>query len=1323
MVLPGAQFLLQCLDTWLIVLEECALQMAPNGNYLDLDLSLGEQKDDVEQLYDDVGRGKKPILILRTQLSVRVHSILEKLYNSHGPELRRSLFSLKQLFEDDKDLVPEFVNSEGLTCFIKVGTEADHNYQNYILRALSQIMLFVDGMNGVIDHNDTVQWLYTLSGSLSRLVVKTALKLLIVFVEYTELNSPLLIQAVNTVDGKRGVKPWSYLTEILEEKNGSDTELFILTMNLINKTLAALPDQDSFYDVTDCLEQQGMEHIMHKHMSSKVTEPDLKQQFTIYERALRHEDGEMDASPHVRKERRKVTASEQEGRRIRRSSAQNLPDILSSSPTTSNTISLSASSSTSLSPSTPSPFSPSSSTLSPSTSSPFSPSSSRSASPLTPTSSPSDSGSQRSSPLPPPEVTNGTAAPLSPTEQEPKTTSNLGRSFLSHHMSALGISRRSRLFNKAGSISEEPAPSASRAASSPSPTDLAGPEKQRQPQTVPEQHGNKTERNTFRGTFLRNLVATQWEKTSRSQHEKLQDRLSQDDPIVTSPRAEEETSLPADSSPSTPTEAPFQASGAETGPQPELHAGGQVSGETGPIQRTLEQPDPADTQATHNDPGVSVQQKNLSNEKKFMLNMLYANNSSGSSGERPSGTNLDPEESLSGEPEDHRGLGRAGGSVKERLSSLKAQQAQPLPSEDSSSRRAELQGLGGSAQAARARLAEEQQHRRLRPQYSIDAETHSRNLEKTQMTPLARDRQTDAWDQLQPSSKALKIKDLDFSDLMEEEDIDVLDVDVFDVGVGRPGGGGGIPPPPPPIPGLASAPPPPPPGAPFMSIPPPPPPPLGGGLCSPPPPPPPGAPPPPPPPPPGAPPSSSSSSQTPDPAFAKKRKTVKLFWKELKQSDSPRKCKFGRGTVWASLDKVTVDTAKLEHLFESKAKELPVALKKGSEVKKAEILVLDSKRSNSINIGMTVLPAVHVIKTAILNFDEFAINKEGIEKILTMTPSEEEKQKIQEAQLANPDVPLGSAEQFLLTLSSISGLSARLQLWAFKLNYETLEKEIAEPLFDLKLGMEQLAKNKTFKRILATLLAIGNFLNSTSAKGFELNYLEKVTEVKDTVHRQSLLHHTCNFLVDNYTDTSDVYSEIPSITRSARVEFEQLSDSLVQLERKCKTSWDNLKVMSKHETKALLKNRLTEFLKDCTERIIILKVVHRRIINRFHSFLLYLGQPSYSVRDTKVTHFCKIISEFSLEYRTTRERVLTQKHKRATHRERTKTRGKMITETEKFSGVVSPQSQDSPSLVSRPTYPDPDPAQEEHDNMKNMLNTSSGTDHQGTCAATGATAV
>ncbi|XP_048040542.1 FH1/FH2 domain-containing protein 1 isoform X7 [Megalobrama amblycephala] len=1177
-------------------LEECALQLASNGNYLDLDSSLAEQRDDLEQLYEDVEKGKKPILILRTQLSVRVHSILEKLYNSHGPELRRSLFSLKQLFQDDKDLVPEFVLSEGLTCFIKVGAEADHNYQNYILRALSQIMLFVDGMNGVVNHNETVQWLYTLSGSLSRLVVKTALKLLIVFVEYTESNSPLLIQAVNIVDGKRGVKPWTYLIDILSAKNGSDTELLIYTMTLINKTLAALPDQDSFYDVTDCLEQLGMEGIVQKYMTSSGTESDLKQQFTIYENALRNEDGETDeGTPNIRRDRRKLNPSEQEGRRSRRSSSHSLPD--NSFRPASPTVSVSSNSPTLDVMRTASPQQ-SDSSNSPVPGSPVltSPSSTTSGSPTPPLA----------------QVTNGAESVVA-SEQE----------------------------NNLASFTETDSPQAIPA------------------QSAAEQPSRTEGKRVFKDTFLRSLAASQWEKKRKSFG--LHERPSLSESVAST---EAETS----------TEAEQPVSSSDTT--------GSISGQESQgvdlTRHTLEQPE--DTTTAHNEAegglqrqgSTAEQHSTLSNDRKFMLDMLYSKNNTSSGGLKSP--------SLESALEEHGITSMAG-----RLSRL--QSCSSRPTEDTS-RRTELETLEGTAQAARARLAEEQKLKNLRPQHSIEAEMHSQSLEKTMMTPLSRGSR-DAWEKLQPSSRPLRIKDLDFSDLMEEEDIDVLDIDTFDTSLPN-----GVLPPPPPVPGLGSAPPPPPPpplppgSASLAPPPPPPPPPPGSTTIAPPPPPPPGLLPP-------------SPSQGIDPAFLKKRKTVKLFWKELKQPDSPRKCKFGRGTVWASLDKVAVDTAKLEHLFESKGKELPVA-KKCAEAKKAVILVLDPKRSNAINIGMTVLPAVHVIKSAILTFDEFAISKEGIEKILTMTPTDEEKQKIQEAQLANPDVPLGTAEQFLLTLSSISGLTARLQLWAFKLNYETLEKEIAEPLFDLKLGMEQLAKNKTFKRILATLLAIGNFLNSSNAKGFELSYLEKVTEVKDTVHRQSLLHHTCNFVVENYPDTTDLYSEIPAITRSAKVEFEQLSENLIQLERKCKASWDNLKVVAKHETKPNLKNKMTEFLKDCTERIIILKVVHRRIINRFHSFLLYLGQPSYSVRDTKVTHFCKIISEFALEYRTTRERVLTQKRKRAVHRERTKTRGKMITETEKFSGAVPQLSlEDSPSPVSSTI--ESEPAQEEHENMKNLL--------------------
>ncbi|KAK5873487.1 hypothetical protein PBY51_018523 [Eleginops maclovinus] len=1132
-------------------LEDCTLQVSTNGYYLDLDSSLSEQRDDLESFYDDVTKGRKPILILRTQLSVRVHCILEKLYNSQGPELRRALFSLKQLFEDDKDLVPEFVVSEGLTCFIKVGAEADHNYQNYILRALSQILLFVDGMNGVINHNETLQWLYTLTGSMSRLVVKTALKLLIVFVEYSEYNSPLFITAVNTVDEKRGVKPWSFLMEVLEERNGSDTELLMFTMTLINKTLAALPDQDSFYDVTDSLEQLGMENIVSKQLSSRGTEPDLKTQFTIYETSLRNEDGD-DVSTLPRKERRKMAA----GERSRRSSTGG----------------------------------------------------SRASSPLSSDCSPS--GSQRGSPLPPHTEPNGTSHP----EPEDKSPSSGRRSFLTHHMSALGLSRKSRLFSKASSISEEAGASSdspqmnpeqlSRSESKPSsnPSSPSSGEADRFCSEDCNVNLDKPVLRRFEDGFLRSLVATQWEKKRRSK------RLSSSDDVIT-PNLQ-----PAD----------------EGSRSPPLSPPAAASGTNG-------HSDPQD------DP-VPLRVSTLSNDKKFLLDMLFSRSSSSPPLSPPAATADTTEEE---EEEESHFL--PGGRVLQRLSSFKARSEDPPP--PNASVREELQNLQGSTQAARARLDQETQSRLLRQQSSIDVETQQRRLEATPLNPLPH-LPPDAWEQLQPLAAAtLRIKDLDFSDLLDEEDVDVLDMDTFDSHSSRLTG---LPLPPPALPG-GLAPPPPPPPLPVGLAPPPPPPPLPGGLAPPPPPLPGGvAPPPPPGPPP--PPSSSSSLQ-------KKMKTVKLFWKELRPAPPPR-CVFGGGTVWASLDKVSLDTQRLEHLFQSKAKEMSIA-KKGPELKKSELLVLDSKRSNAINIGMTVLPAVHVIKTAILNFDEFAISKEGIEKILTMVPTAEEKQRIQEAQLLHPDLPLGSAEQFLCSLASISALTPRLQLWAFKLNYESLEKEIAEPLFDLKLGMEQLSANQTFRRILATLLAIGNFLNSSTAAGFELSYLEKVVEVKDTVHRQSLLHHTCNLVLENYPESSDLYSEVPAITRSAKVDFELLSENLVQLERRCKASWDNLKVVTKHETKAALKNKLTEFLKDCTQRVVILKVVHRRVINRFHSFLL-----------------------------TTRDRVLTLKRKRATHRERTKTRGKMITETEKFSSAVAPEDSSPPPASEE---------QEEHENMRNLL--------------------
>lgn len=72
------------------------------------------------------------------------------------------------------------------------------------------------------------------------------------------------------------------------------------------------------------------------------------------------------------------------------------------------------------------------------------------------------------------------------------------------------------------------------------------------------------------------------------------------------------------------------------------------------------------------------------------------------------------------------------------------------------------------------------------------------------------------------------------------------------------------------------------------------------------------------------------------------------------------------------------------------------------------------------------------------------LNKECVEKIKTIMPPYteflQEVEKIREAQYENPEMPLGQAEQFLLSLSEIECLHERLNLWLFMMDWQTVEK-------------------------------------------------------------------------------------------------------------------------------------------------------------------------------------------------------------------------------------------------------------------------------------------
>lgn len=142
------------------------------------------------------------------------------------------------------------------------------------------------------------------------------------------------------------------------------------------------------------------------------------------------------------------------------------------------------------------------------------------------------------------------------------------------------------------------------------------------------------------------------------------------------------------------------------------------------------------------------------------------------------------------------------------------------------------------------------------------------------------------WEELTANlNRPLNLCDMDFTDLASDDETDIL----APVAVAN-----GIPPPPPPL--LrenGSAPPPPPPGR--IAPPPVPSPPMFGVQ-------------------------RFKPAETKIP-IKKNKKTVKLFWKEVRD-DPISSVKLKSGLIWDELATVTVDTQKLEHLFESRAKDL-----------------------------------------------------------------------------------------------------------------------------------------------------------------------------------------------------------------------------------------------------------------------------------------------------------------------------------------------------------------------------------------------------------------
>ncbi|KAE8680403.1 Formin-like protein 7 [Hibiscus syriacus] len=174
----------------------------------------------------------------------------------------------------------------------------------------------------------------------------------------------------------------------------------------------------------------------------------------------------------------------------------------------------------------------------------------------------------------------------------------------------------------------------------------------------------------------------------------------------------------------------------------------------------------------------------------------------------------------------------------------------------------------------------------------------------------------------------------------------------------------------------------------------------------------------------------------------------------------------------------------------------------------AQTFILDPRKSQNSAI---VLRSLGISKTEIIGAlsEGQGLSAEVLEKLTKIAPTREEEAKIIHFN-GNP-MRLPDAESFFHgVLKAVPSAFIRIKVMLFRSNYDSELLNLKESLQTLESACKELRNRGLFLKLLEAILKAGNRMNAGTARGnalgFNLSALQKLSDVKSTDRKTTLLH-------------------------------------------------------------------------------------------------------------------------------------------------------------------------------------------------------------------------
>ncbi|CAB1097569.1 unnamed protein product [Ectocarpus sp. CCAP 1310/34] len=233
----------------------------------------------------------------------------------------------------------------------------------------------------------------------------------------------------------------------------------------------------------------------------------------------------------------------------------------------------------------------------------------------------------------------------------------------------------------------------------------------------------------------------------------------------------------------------------------------------------------------------------------------------------------------------------------------------------------------------------------------------------------------------------------------------------------------------------------------------------------------------------------------------------------------------------------------------------------GQQEKKKREPLLDAKAALQYGIVFsTVSVSPETVRNAVMSMDLSFLDPDTLEKLEKLLPSPAE-QKILTSFKGDIVSELAEVEQFLVLATGIPDYEIRLRCAGYIQAFEPERASALEKITIVSDAISQVTNSAKLKRLLAVVLAVGNFLNEGSsngdAKAITLESLLKITTVRRTTKRpfagggdDNLAHSIMEWAAKSEPSLLSLGEDLPLAAKASRLSLDDLKTNVLAVAKK-----------------------------------------------------------------------------------------------------------------------------------------------------------------------------